>query len=36
MGTLNVEEANSSSLAGCNTISKPRAGVPELSRLTAR
>ena len=34
MGTLNVGEAISSSPAGSNLISKPRAGVLELSRLT--
>ena len=36
MGTLNMEEANSSSPYGFNLISKSRAGVLELSRLTAR
>ena len=36
MGTLNVGEANSSSPVGFNPISKPRAGVLEMSRLTAK
>ena len=36
MGTLNEGEANLSSPAEFNSISKPRAGVLELSRLTAR
>ena len=34
MSTLNVVEANSRSPAGFNLISKPKAGVLELSRLT--
>ena len=36
MGTLNMGEANSSSPNGFELISKSRAGVLGLSRLTAR